>query len=90
MKSTILALLACLALAGCGPVIPVPVPKQDAAPKRCQCDCRIDEISLKLPVPNHVWQEMLDELDAARRAEQEMLEEMTVPAQPNEYPLVDK
>ena len=70
-----LALLACLALAGCGaPVIPVPV--QDKKP--CQCDCSIDEITLKLPIPSHVWQEMLEEWEQERRRE------------PGEWPAVDK
>lgn len=89
MNLKILALLACLALAGCGPVIPVPVPGKAGKPTPCDCECSIDEIFLTVPVPNHVWQEMLDELEEARRHEG-MLEEMTVPAQPNEYPLVDK
>ena len=89
MNLKILALLACLALAACGTVIPVPVPGKAGKPTPCDCECNIDEIFLNIPVPSGVWEELIDEMEAARRHEG-ILEEMTLPAQPSEYPLVDK
>lgn len=56
---TRLLLLACLALAGCLPVIPVPAPEPPPTP--CECECAVDDIVLQMPIPDYVWQEMLDE-----------------------------
>lgn len=69
MNLKILALSACLLLAACGTVIPVPVPGKAGKPTPCECECSIDEIFLTVPVPNHVWQELLDEVEAAQLQE---------------------
>ena len=89
MNLKILALLACLALAACGTVIPVPVPGKAGKTTPCECECKIDDIFLNIPVPINVWEELLDEIEADRR-HQGILEEMTLPPLPSEYPLVDK